>query len=209
MKQRIGILGTGKVAQTLAAGFLARGYPVALGSREKKAVPGWAGEVGEYADVARAAEIIIVAVKGTVAESVVEAVGAALAGKVVIDVTNPIADIPPTDGVIHFFTSLEDSLFERLIAKAPDARLVKAWNSVGSAFMVDPALGGTRPTMPICGTDGEAKRIVGDILEDFGWEVEDMGKPAAARAIEPLCMLWCIPGFLRGDWEHAFKLLRN
>ena len=62
--------------------------------------------------------------------------------------------------------------------------------------------------MFICGNDDGAKEIVSDILEQFGWETADMGKAEAARAIEPLCMLWCIPGFIRGEWTHAFKLLK-
>jgi hypothetical protein len=62
--------------------------------------------------------------------------------------------------------------------------------------------------MFICGNDDTAKKIVSGIIDQFGWETADMGKAEAARAIEPLCMLWCIPGFLHNDWTHAFKLLR-
>ncbi|MGA7180634.1 MAG: hypothetical protein WBX11_13750 [Thiobacillaceae bacterium] len=97
---------------------------------------------------------------------------------------------------------------ERLQREFPDARLVKAFNSVGNAFMVNPKFPGGRPTMFICGNDEAAKQTVGEILDQFGWEVVDMGKAEAARAIEPLCMLWCIPGLLRNEWTHAFKLLR-
>jgi hypothetical protein len=75
--------------------------------------------------------------------------------------------------------------------------------------MVDPQFKGGRPTMFICGNDETAKKSVGGILEAFGWEVADMGGAEAARAIEPLCMLWCIPGFLHGQWTHAFKLLKH
>ena len=96
---------------------------------------------------------------------------------------------------------------ERLQREFAGARLVKAFNSVGSALMVDPDFKGGRPTMFICGNDDGAKKTVTGILEQFGWDTADMGKAEAARAIEPLCMLWCIPGFLRSDWTHAFKLL--
>jgi hypothetical protein len=85
---------------------------------------------------------------------------------------------------------------------------VKAFNSVGNARMIDPDFKGGRPTMFICGNDEAAKQSVARVAEQFGWEAEDMGKAEAARAIEPLCMLWCIPGFLRNQWTHAFKLLR-
>jgi hypothetical protein len=96
---------------------------------------------------------------------------------------------------------------ERLQREFPDARLVKAFSCVGNASMVNPRFAGGPPTMFICGNDDDAKRTVAGIVEQFGWSVADMGMAEAARAIEPLCMLWCIPGFLRNDWSHAFKLL--
>jgi predicted dinucleotide-binding enzyme len=74
--------------------------------------------------------------------------------------------------------------------------------------MVNPQFGETRPTMFICGNDATSKRQVAAILDQFGWDAADMGSVEAARAIEPLCILWCIPGFLRNEWSHAFKLLR-
>jgi predicted dinucleotide-binding enzyme len=74
--------------------------------------------------------------------------------------------------------------------------------------MVNPKFKDGAPTMFICGNDEQAKRTVGEVVRQFGWEAEDMGKAEAARAIEPLCMLWCIPGLLRNDWMHAFKMLR-
>src|SRR6267142_565082 len=132
-----------------------------------------------------------------------------LSGKTVVDVTNPIADAPPTNGVLKLFTSLDESLMERLQREFAGAKLVKAFNSVGSACMVNPEFKGGPPTMFICGNDAGAKKTVTGILEQFGWETADMGKAEAARAIEPLCILWCVPGFLRNDWTHAFKLLRK
>jgi predicted dinucleotide-binding enzyme len=75
--------------------------------------------------------------------------------------------------------------------------------------MVNPDFGGIRPTMFICGNDEAAKQEVSDILDQFGWDVEDMGGAQAARAVEPLCMLWCIPGFRKNQWGHAFKLLKR
>jgi predicted dinucleotide-binding enzyme len=127
----------------------------------------------------------------------------------VIDTTNPIADAPPDHGVLRFFTTYDQSLMEQLQSEFPDVHFVKAFNSVGAAFMVDPEFAGGKPTMFICGNDEAAKKSVGKILDQFGWEIEDMGSVEAARAIEPLCMLWCIPGFLRNQWTHAFKLLKK
>jgi predicted dinucleotide-binding enzyme len=133
-----------------------------------------------------------------------------LLGKTVIDTTNPIADAPPQNGVLKFFTSLDESLMERLQKIAPDAQFVKALNSVGSGLMINPNFSDNmKPTMFICGNNEDAKKKVYEILEKFGFEIEDMGKAEAARAIEPLCILWCIPGFLRNEWTHAFKLLKK
>jgi predicted dinucleotide-binding enzyme len=212
---KIGVLGSGEVAKTLGGGFLKHGHDVMLGTREAGKLAAWKaknaqGRVGSVADAAKSAEVVVLAVKGTVAADVLRAAGAAnLAGKVVVDATNPISDGPPVNGVLRFFTNLDESLMERLQREFAGARLVKAFNSVGSAFMVDPAFAEGRPTMFICGNDDAAKRIVAKILDEFGWDVADMGRAEAARAIEPLCMLWCIPGFLRNEWSHAFKLLRR
>ena len=210
---RIGILGSGAVGRALAAGFLKHGHEVMVGTRDRAKLQEWialnpTGAVGQFADAAAFGEVLVLAVKGTGAHEALRAGGVAnLAGKTVIDTTNPIADAPPVNGVLKFFTSLDESLMERLQREFANARFVKAFNSVGNASMVDPKFAGGKPTMFICGNDEAAKRTVTGILVQFGWEVADMGKAEAARAIEPLCMLWCIPGFLRQDWVHAFKLL--
>jgi predicted dinucleotide-binding enzyme len=209
----VGILGSGDVAKALAAGFLKCGHGVMVGTRVPAKLADWAMEyprarVGGVGDTAKSAEVVVLAVKGTAAADVLRAVGAAnLAGKVVIDATNPIADAPPTNGVLKYFTDLNESLMERLQREFVGARFVKAFNSVGNACMVHPQFSGGKPTMFICGNDDAAKSIVTGILDQFGWETADMGKVEAARAIEPLCILWCIPGLLRNDWVHAFKLL--
>jgi len=151
---------------------------------------------------------VVLAVKGDVAVEALGAAGAAnLAGKPVIDATNPIADALPVNGVVKFFTNLDESLMERLQREFAGVRFVKAFNSVGSPFMINPQFKGGKPTMFICGNDEAAKQTVRGILDQFGWETADMGKAEAARAIEPLCMLWLIPGYLRNEWSHAFKLL--
>jgi predicted dinucleotide-binding enzyme len=110
--------------------------------------------------------------------------------------------------VLRYFTGPNESLLERLQAAYPQARFVKAFNSVGSDLMVHPMLSGGPPTMFLCGDDSGAKATVADLLERFGWEAADMGEAKAARAIEPLAQLWCIPGFRENDWMHAFRLLR-
>jgi hypothetical protein len=212
---KVGVIGSGVVSGVLADGFLKHGHEVMRGSREPEKLAGWsrgAGQkarVGTFEEAARFGELVVLAVKGSAAPDVVEGCAGALAGKTVVDTTNPIADAPPVNGVLRFFTGPNESLLETLQARAPGARLVKAFSCVGNALMVNPELPGGKPTMFICGNDEEAKRRVAGVLDRFGWETEDLGTAEAARAIEPLCMLWCIPGFLRNSWTHAFKLLRR
>ena len=210
---KVGVLGSGEVAKVLANGFLKHGHDVMMGTRELAKLDNWAkqnptGRIGSFADAAKFAELVVLAVKGTASVDALREAGAAnLADKTVIDATNPIADEPPTNGVLKFFTNLDESLMERLQREFESARFVKAFNSVGNVHMVNPSFKGGKPTMFICGNDDEAKEIVTGILDQFGWETADMGRAEAARAIEPLCMLWCIPVFLRNETTHAFKLL--
>jgi len=213
---KVGVLGSGVVGQTLADGFLRHGHEVMRGSREPDKLASWksgAGSkasVGTFAQATAFGEMVVLAVKGTAAEEAVTLSGInALAGKIVLDTTNPIADAPPVHGVLSYFTGPNESLMERLQKKAPAARFVKVFSSVGSAFMVNPDFGGIKPTMFICGNDAAAKAEVARLLDQFGWETEDMGSAEGARAIEPLCILWCLPGFLRNQWTHAFKLLKK
>jgi predicted dinucleotide-binding enzyme len=203
------------VAKALAGGFIKHGHQVVLGTRDAAKLKDFVAQnkgaqTGSFADAAKFSEVVVLAVKGTAALDAVKAAGAAnFAGKPVIDATNPIADAPPANGVLKFFTSLDQSLMERLQSALPDAHFVKAFNSVGNAAMVNPQFPGGKPTMFICGNNETAKAVARGILDQFGWETADMGKAEAARAIEPLCILWCIPGFIRNDWFHAFKLLQR
>lgn len=212
--RRFGVLGSGPVAQTLAKGLKRHGYEVRIGSRspEKLSEFSEANNIatGTSAKVAAWAEGVVLAVTGRGAGIALRTAGAGnLRGKLVIDVTNPISDEPPVDGVLQFFTGANDSLMERLQAEFPETQFVKAFNSVGNALMVNPSLPGGKPTMFYCGNDGGAKAVVARILEQFGWEGADMGTAVAARAIEPLCQLWCIPGLRENRWTHAFRLLRR
>ena len=210
---RVGVIGSGAVGRTLAAGFSRHGHEVTIGTRTAAKLAEWGAKnpkvrLGTFADAAQFGEAVVLAVKGTVAADAVRAAGAAnLAGKTVIDTTNPIAEAPPVNGVLRYFTSLDDSLMERLQREFPAVRFVKAFNSVGNDSMVNPQFRNGPPSMFICGNDDTAKKVVGGILDQFGWETVDMGAVEAARAIEPLCMLWCIPAFLRKERTHAFKLL--
>ncbi|MEP6646458.1 MAG: NAD(P)-binding domain-containing protein [Saprospiraceae bacterium] len=215
MQKKIGIIGSGPVGITLANGFQKHGYEVMLGTNDAekhdslKEKTNGKISIGTFPDVAKFAEIIVLAVKGSAAEEALRKTGfESLKNKIILDTTNPIAAAPPTNGVLHFFTTLEESLMEQLQNAVPDAKFVKCFSCVGNARMIDPDFGGVRPSMFIAGNDEQAKHITSEILNEIGWDTEDMGKAEGARAIEPLCILWCIPGMLKGQWSHAFKVLR-
>jgi 8-hydroxy-5-deazaflavin:NADPH oxidoreductase len=211
--KKIGIIGSGPVGTSLAKGFVKHGYEVMLGTRDKlkyELIKKETGALtGTFEEASTFGEIIIIAVKGNAAEDVVSSLAGKIAGKTVIDTSNPIKDAPPVNGVLQYFTSYNESLFERLQKQVPGANFVKAFNSVGNALMIDPDFE-SRPTMFICGNNNTAKKDVAEIIATVGWDVEDMGQAESARAIEPLCMLWCIPGMRENRWtDHAFKLLKK
>lgn len=211
---KVGILGSGEVGQALSDGFVKHRHEVMRGTRDTAKLADWAARnpasrVGSFAEAAQFGELIVLAVNGRASSAALGLAGAEnLTGKTIIDATNPISDAPPVNGVLSFFTNQNESLLEQLQQEFADAHFVKAFNSVGSDLMVNPRLEDGRPTMFICGNDPAAKKAVTEILDQFGWETADMGAAEAARAIEPLAILWCIPGFLRNEWTHAFKLLR-
>ncbi|MFN8280635.1 MAG: NAD(P)-binding domain-containing protein [Saprospiraceae bacterium] len=213
---KIGILGSGVVGVTLANGFIKKNYSVMIGTNSVEKIQdlrtktGMNAAVGNFEETAAWADLIVLATKGNGSVQALKLCRASdLKGKTIIDTTNPIADAPPEDGVLRFYTDLHHSQMEILQNNFPDAHFVKAFNSVGSALMVDPDLAGGKPTMFICGNNPDSKLQVSEILEMFGWETQDMGSVKAARAIEPLCMLWCIRGFRDNQWMHAFKLLTH
>ena len=213
---KIAVLGSGIVGETLANGFLKYGHEVIRGSRDPQKLSDWKSKsgtkasTGTFQEAAKFGTLIVLAVKGDAAESAIQLAGPEnLKGKTVIDTSNPIGNVPPANGVLNFFTDINYSLMERLQKAVPEAHFVKAFSCVGSAFMVNPQFAGGKPSMFICGNDAASKKTAAEILSQFGWDVEDMGMAESARAIEPLCMLWCIPGLAHNQWSHAFKLLKK
>jgi predicted dinucleotide-binding enzyme len=214
---KIGIIGSGIVGRVLGAAFLKEGHEVVLGTRDtaKAEVVKWKSEnpkgaTGSFEKAAEFGEVIVLTTAGSVVESAIGLAGKTnFTGKTVIDTTNPIAAAPPVNGVLQYFTNQNESLLQRIQNLLPEANIVKAFNSVGNAVMYKPDYGSIKPTMFICGNNDEAKKTVTTILENFGWETKDLGKAEAAGAIESLCVLWCIPGFINNEWTHAFKLLRK
>lgn len=208
---KIAVLGSGNVGQSLAKGLKAAGHDVRIGSREGSKLGDFATETGIPETTFNAgiafADVVVIAVKGDAAEGLVKEHARGLAGKVILDTTNPIAG-PAKDGVVQYFTAANESLLERLQAAAPQAHVVKWMNSVGAHLMVKPALKGGTPAMFICGNDPAAKETAATLSRELGWAVEDVGTAAAGHAVEALCQLWCAPGFLKNDWAHAFAVLR-
>lgn len=200
---RIGILGSGAVGPALARGYATHGHEVRIGTR-KSAVDGL--PTGRPQEVAADADLVVLAVRGDAAVSVVSGLTAELEGKVLVDATNPLDASTTPPGL---FVGTTDSLGERVQRAAPGARVVKAYNIVGNALMVDPDLPGGPPTMFLAGDDPGAKATVTGLLEETGWDVADLGGIEASRWLEALCMAWVSYGFTSGGWGHAFKLLRS
>jgi 8-hydroxy-5-deazaflavin:NADPH oxidoreductase len=212
---KVGILGSGSVGKALAAGLLKHGHQAMLGTRNpgKPEVEQWlrenpTGATGTFEQAARFGELLVLATLGRAAEEAIRLAGPAnFAGKTIIDTTNPIAETPPVGGILAFFTGPNESLGERIQSILPQAHVVKAFNSVGAARMVNPVYRQGTPTMFLCGDNDAAKQQVCGIIQQFGWDPYDCGGIVAARAIEPLCILWCSRGFQHNRWNHAFKLL--
>lgn len=210
----VGIIGSGEVGKTLAAGFVKHGYAVQIGTRDASKLADFVAKnpqvkVGSVEETAKFGSIIVVATAGGAVLEALSAAGHAnLKGKTVIDANNPIAGAP-VDGVLPYTILPAGSLLETLQAAVPDAHFVKAFSSVGSSQMVNPSFKEGRPTMFICGNNDDAKKTVTHILDQFGWDTKDFGTARAAEPIERLAQLWCILGFKHNQWTHAFKVLEH
>lgn len=215
--RRVGVLGSGEVGRTLALGFAQRGHDVMIGSRDpgKQELSAWQAQEGQgirsgtFADTAGHGELLIVAVMGAAVESAIEQAGAErFVGKVVIDATNPLdmsKGFPP-----ELVWGHTDSGGEHVQRAIPDAKVVKAFNTIGNAYFIEPRFSEGPPTMFIAGDDEEAKMTVARVLRSFGWPPPvDIGGIEGARLLESLCILWVAIGGRRGAWDHGFKLLEG
>jgi predicted dinucleotide-binding enzyme len=214
-QRRVGVLGSGEVGRRLAAGFTSRGHDVMIGSRapDKPELAQWlsgggAGvECGTFAQTAAHGELLALAVLGNAAQDAIDEAGAEnFSGKVVIDAMNPLDfsdGFPPKLSITG-----DDSLGERVQRALPDAKVVKAFNTIGNQYFVDPRFSEGLPTMFIAGDDDAAKRTVTDALADLGWsDVVDVGGIEGSRELEALCIAWVKIGGARGAWDHGFKLM--
>ena len=213
-KMRVGVLGSGDVGRVLASGFVSLGHEVKIGTREPSKLKAWAeangsrGSVGSFEETARFGDVIVMATLGVATENVIRLAGeGSFDGKVIIDATNPLdfsAGMPPRLSVGH-----TDSLGEQIQRWLPKARVVKAFNTVGNAHMINPQFPGGPPDMFICGNDSDAKKLVSQICKHFGWGVIDVGGIEGSRHLEPMCMVWVLHGVNSGSWNHAFKMLHK
>jgi 8-hydroxy-5-deazaflavin:NADPH oxidoreductase len=212
---KIGILGTGDVGRVLGAACVTLGHDVMMGSREpdQQKVKDWVAKTGPrassgtFADAARHSELAIVATRWDGTENALKLARAEnLAGKVVIDATNPLdfSSTPPSLSV-----SGADSAGERVQRWLPAAKVVKAFNTVGNPHMFRPDFPGGPPDMLICGNDPGAKQTVARLLSEFGWPVIDLGGIESSRYLEALAMIWILEYFNTKNGNHAFKLLRK
>ena len=213
-KIRIGILGSGVVGRALGTGFINLGHEVRIGSRSPEKLSDWVAasgdraSVGSFAEAAQFGDVLVVATLGVATEEAIRMAGVEnFEGKVVIDTTNPLdfsAGAPPRLSVGH-----TDSLGEQIQRLLPEARVVKAFNTVGSHLMVNPKFAEGKPDMFLCGNDEDAKKVVSQVCEHFGWGVIDIGTIEGSRHLEPMCMVWVLHGFRSGGWNHAYKMLHS
>lgn len=211
---KIGILGSGPVGQQLGDAFIKTGNSVKIGTRNPAKLEEWSSKhsqdsasLGDFADAASFGEIVLLATLWEGTESVLKAAGPEnLAGKVLIDVTNPL-DF--STGKPRLAIGHDDSAGETVQRLVPKARVVKAFNIIGNPYMFKPEFPGGPPTMFFCGNDEDAKKQVSQILDSFGWESVDIGGIEGARLLEPLAMLWIVHYMRTGKGDHAFKLLKR
>ena len=214
---KIGILGSGEVGRALGSGFASRGHDAKIGSRRPKSAElvawrqkaGIKASTGTFAEAAKHGEVLLLAVRGTVAEEAIKLAGPENVGtKVLIDVTNPL-DFSggPAPGL---FVGSKDSLGEQIQRLLPNAKVVKCFNTVSNTQMVDPKYAGGAPEMLIAGNDAAAKKNVVGILKEFGWPgALDVGGIEGARWLEAIVPLWVLVGMQIGRWDHAFKVVHG
>ena len=224
---KIGIFGTGIVGRTLATKLTADGHQVMIGTRNiddtlAKTKPDAMGnppykewqtnnqniQLGTFADTAKFGESIILATFGDVTKNAIDLAGKEkFSGKVLIDATNPLdfsKGVPP-----KFTATLGNSLGEQIQKHIPEAKVAKAFNTIGAHIIVNPKWEEGVPDLLVAGDD-EAIKQVSSIAEKWGWNsIIDMGDISQSYWLETNAMLWIYYGFKNNVWNHAFKLLRK
>lgn len=201
---RVTILGAGRVGTTLGGRFAAAGHDLRYGVRnpaDPKYAPLGAAAQG-IADAVRDADVIVLATPWSAAEDALRAAGD-LAGRVLIDATNPIG---PGGVLTH---GRDDSGAEQVARWAAGARVVKAFNTIGREVMANPSFGDRRAVLWICGDDADANKTVATLAEAIGFEPILLGGLTKARAMEPAASLWITSAGVLGSREFAWGVLRR
>jgi len=211
---KIGIIGSGAVGKSFARAFSTLGHDVKIGSRTPEKLNDFVAEAGPrvtsstFEEAARFSDVVVMATLGVATEEAIKIADPAnFKGKVVIDATNPL-DFSP-GGPPKLAMAGQGSLGERVQRWLPNARVVKAFNTVGNPLFFKPKLAGGPPDMFLCGNDAEAKKVVSQICGDFGWGAIDIGGIEGSRYLEAMCITWVLHGILTGSWTHAFKMLHQ
>lgn len=210
---KVGILGSGDVGKSFAHAFGALGHEVTIGSRSPEKLSEFVSGEGDrvtsgtFEEAARAGDIIVLATHGVGTAEAIQLAGKQnFDHKVVIDATNPL---DMSGGAPKLSVGHTDSLGEQIQRLLPDARVVKAFNTVGNGLFFKPELPGGPPDMFLAGNDADAKKLVSQVCDAFGWGVIDLGGIEASRYLEPMCMTWVLHGVVSGSWTHAFKMLHK
>jgi predicted dinucleotide-binding enzyme len=210
---KVGILGSGDVGKSFARAFGALGHEVVIGSRSPEKLSDFVGgeadrvTSGTFEEAARSGDLLVLATHGMATEEALSMAGKSnFDHKVVIDATNPLEF---SGGAPRLAIGHTDSLGEQIQRSIPNARVVKAFNTVGNPLFFKPELPGGPPDMFIGGNDADAKKLVSQVCEAFGWGVIDLGGIEASRYLEPMCMAWVVHGVISGTWLHAFKMLHK
>ncbi len=213
---KIGIIGSGVVARSFGKGLIGAGHSVMLGSRDpsKKELQEWLsqnskqGQVGSVKETADYGELTILAVAGHAAAEVLTSVKTELAGKIVIDLTNPL--VFGEDGSPGLSIGHTDSGGEIAQRAVPASLVVKTLNIINHEHMIQPKYEQGIPIMFLCGNNDQAKQQVTEFLKELGWQdIIDLGGIEKSRVLEPLCLLWVDYGVIKGTWDHAFAILQT
>ncbi len=211
---KIGVVGSGDVGRALGLGFSQQGHEVMIGTRypDKKELGHWRKAAGKNAQIgtttqaADFGEVVILAIAWHAAENVLSQIRPEAAGKIVIDVTNPLqfnGDEPPSLTLGHTISG-----GEMVQQSLPDSHIVKTLNTIGHANMVQPNYKDGVPAMFLCGDNESAKTHTTALLEELGWkDIVDIGDIEKSRLLEPLCLLWVEYGVARDTWNHAISII--